>query len=219
MNAGMRSSRVSQAARIATSLSDVALAHLKANAAATRQENPGKVTPAMIAVQIFGVAEDIVSGVRKDPAVVLELMQTETGKGLGTLGLATSAEVEQLREQVERLSARVDALLVHDSAPDPDQNSPAAAPAQKREAAAASTRASTAAKRTATKKAAGKRAAATSAVAKKPVAKKSAAKKPAAKRPAAKKPTAKQTAAKQAAARKTAAQQVPGESGTGGGEV
>ncbi|PID53670.1 MAG: hypothetical protein CSB46_06730 [Micrococcales bacterium] len=79
----MRSSRVSQAARIATSLSDVALAHLKANAAATRQENPGKVTPAMIAVQIFGVAEDIVSGVRKDPAVVLELMQTETGKGLG----------------------------------------------------------------------------------------------------------------------------------------
>lgn len=116
------------AARVAGALSDVAVAHLRANAAEAVGQRSGRfpAQPVVIAAQLLGVAEDIVSGARKDPSMVFELMQGEAGRRLSSLGLATSAQVEALRAEVAALRVEV-SVLKGESPPDTDDAAQASA--------------------------------------------------------------------------------------------
>lgn len=98
--------------RVAGALCGVALAHARASAAeATRQQSSrSTLQPVVIAAQLLGVAEDIVSGARKDPSMVFELMQSEANRRLSALGLATSSQVAALRAEVAALRVEVSVL-------------------------------------------------------------------------------------------------------------
>lgn len=158
-------------ARVATGLADVAIAQVKTNAAtirATRTTPESVVHPTVLAANLIGLAEDIVSGTRRDPNWLLEIVRTEAERAVASVGLGTSAELEVARARISRLEDEVERLrsLVETSQPhastQPEASVATKAPARK-----------TAAKKTTAKKAPAKK----STAAKKTTAKKTTAKK------------------------------------------
>ncbi len=141
-----------------------------------------------MAVQIAGLAEDLIETARSNRGVLVDIVRTEVERGVAAVGVVTAPELEVLRRRL----ADIEAALA-----DPAASHTASAPS------AAPTVRPTTPQKPAAKKASGKTASATGATAENTSAKTATAKKTPAKRTTAKRTTAKRTTAKRTTAKKT----------------
>jgi hypothetical protein len=150
-----------------------------------------------MAIQIAGLAEDLIETARNNRGLLVDIVKTEVEHAAAAMGPGSAAEVEALRRRVADL----------ESALAETRRAASGSGFPKKTAAKKSAPQKSAPQKSAPQKSAPQKSAPQKSAAKKTAAKKTAAKKTAAKKTAAKKTAAKKTTAKKTTARKTATKQ------------